>query len=357
MTPEARVCGGGHLAPSSSSCGACRVAKRVSGRYSTRSRRCLGARPGDPVSSRAPAPPWLPGPQLPAARTAPHRTARTAGKSAAAAAASRCQPGATGRAPARHLHPPRSLSSLRGLLQSRAQAGRVARPRRQLPERRATPLSNGFSGVESGGRRPPARSHCRGGACALHHRARLTCRRSARAGRACVQSRVCTRLGGWSGTAVGFSLPRARLSPDLGVFIFPSLLHPPLADLTFPCTQGVAASHPSTGANIPGVSSGLLSQCFPFVFLWGLLREPARGSPFPGNCFCWTAVPRCLKLEDLIPFFDSSPFPPHLGNGAMKFPIETPRKQVNWDPKGWYPPTLGRPRPCLHLHRVCAPPP
>lgn len=37
----------------------------------------------------------------------------------------------------------------------------------------------------------------------------------------------------------------------------------------------------------------------------------------------------------------------------MKFPIETPRKQVNWDPKGWYF-LLGRPSSCLHLLRARA---
>lgn len=192
--------------------------------------------------------------------------------------------------------------------------------------------------------------------CAPRGRARRPCPPERAAGRVCASVRVRARAGvcehtpsgGRSDTAVGFSLAPAlwRLCPTpagpaiakpRGSLICPSLpAPPPLSGLTFPFTRGwgLPAAPPlvQTPKQPPVCAS---AECAPLVFLGGSSTSQPEAPP------SWEIVlldcrTEAGKAPGLYYYFDSFPFPPIPGNGAMKFPIETPRKQVNWDPKGWY---------------------
>ena len=147
---------------------------------------------------------------------------------------------------------------------------------------------------------------------------------------------------------MGFSLAPAlrRLCPTPAgpaiakprVSLFgPSLpARPPLAGLTFPFTLGgglPAAPPPVQTPKQPPVRSSVKSAALVFL---GASSTSQPEAPPSSEIVLLDCRTEAGKAPGLYYYFDSFPFPPLLGNGAMKFPIETPRKQVNWDPKGWY---------------------
>lgn len=267
--PRGRGLRRGRRGPSSASCSAFQAAKRVSGCNSTKhaaaasTPACLPARrPAEPVSSGAPGARSPPGrgfrPQRPPPRAVPRRPAASRASPLPAAAPGRA-PGAPRASVAPRLHPSRALPPWRGICGALRGGSPSPRAPRVPRHSHVQWLSGGGEwGASPGGEEPRPGW----GVCAVRGRARLTCPPERAPGRVCVCGSVCAHAsGGWSDTAVGFSLaPALRLlSPppaatafgkQRGSFIFLSLpVHPPLPSLTFPFTQGAAAGHPSTGAN------------------------------------------------------------------------------------------------------------
>lgn len=128
----------------------------------------------------------------------------------------------------------------------------------------------------------------------------------------------------------------AIAKPRVSLFC-PSLpVRPPLAGLTFPFTLGgglPAAPPPVQTPKQPPVRSSVKSAALVFL---GASSTSQPEAPPSSEIVLLDCRTEAGKAPGLYYYFDSFPFPPLLGNGAMKFPIETPRKQVNWDPKGWY---------------------
>lgn len=141
-----------------------------------------------------------------------------------------------------------------------------------------------------------------------------------------------TSAGGRGETAAGASqepaAPWTRCLPQSAPFLLLQILSCPQSIPYTPLCAGVSAN-PSTPLPCPPLPT--FFDLFVYFFPWQppvSLCQTAQ-TPYNLKLICLTAASD-RKVGNLFNSFYSL-----CKKEAMKFPIETPRKQVNWDPQGW----------------------